>query len=107
MYLIIRIKLEEQKECETLKKLFEKYRNNLLKSTNIIFYDNIGINELYGDFLTQLNLSLSDIVTAVKYVAQFFVYEHLKSFSFNNKSKQVNNRYDLHEHRISLYQYNA
>lgn len=54
-----------------------------------------------------MNLSLSDIVNAVKYVGQFLVYENLKSFSFNNKSKQVNNRYELHEHRLSLYQYNA
>ena len=44
MYLIIRIKLEEQKECENIKAVYEKYRQNLLKSTNIIFYDNIGIN---------------------------------------------------------------
>ncbi len=78
-----------------------------MKSTNIIFYDNIGINELFGDFLTQMNLSLSDIVTAVKYVGQYLSYDTLKQFSFNNKSKQVNNRYGLHEHRLSLYQYNA
>jgi len=78
-----------------------------MKSTNIIFYDNIGINELYGDFLTQMNLSLSDIVAAVKYVGQYLSYDTLKQFSFNNKSKQVNNRYGLHEHRLSLYQYNA
>lgn len=87
--------------------MYEKYRANLMKSTNIIFYDNIGINELYGDFLTQMNLSLSDIVAAVKYVGQYLSYDTLKQFSFNNKSKQVNNRYGLHEHRLSLYQYNA
>jgi hypothetical protein len=36
--------------------------NNLSKSTNLIFYDNVGINELFGDFLYEFEMNLSEII---------------------------------------------
>lgn len=68
MYLIIRMKLEVVKNDENIKNVYAKYRENLSKSSNIIFYDNVGINELYGDFLIQFDLNMSDIVDCVKFV---------------------------------------
>lgn len=44
MYLIIRMQLEEQKEELSPGEICERYRSSLNKSTNIIFYDKLGMN---------------------------------------------------------------
>ena len=44
MYLIIRMQLEEQREGTTENKIYRKYIENFNKSTNLIFYDKVGIN---------------------------------------------------------------
>ena len=46
MYLLIRIRIEFPLEKED--KGFEHYKANLGKSTNIIFIDKMGTNELFG-----------------------------------------------------------
>lgn len=51
MYLIIRMQLQEQKDKHSEKKIYAKFSEQLSKSSNLIFYDSIGVNELFGDFL--------------------------------------------------------
>lgn len=51
MYLILRMRLEEQKQGQYQQDIYSKYMSSLSKSTNLIFYDNVGINQLFGDFL--------------------------------------------------------
>jgi hypothetical protein len=45
------MRLSEQKEGQHEQEIYGKYISSLGKSTNLIFYDNVGINEIFGDFL--------------------------------------------------------
>ena len=44
MYLVVRAHLEQEKEKIPDHKVFAKYVEHLSKSTNLIFYDHLGIN---------------------------------------------------------------
>ena len=52
MYLLIRINIEGDEEG------FENYRKNLQKSSNALFVDRAGVNEVFGDFLTKIELEM-------------------------------------------------
>lgn len=54
MYLVLRMRLEEQREGLQEQEIYSRYASSLAKSTNLIFYDSVGLNELFGDFLGEL-----------------------------------------------------
>jgi len=65
----------------------------------MIFYDTLGVNELFGDFLSELNLNISDLIECVQFIGQQLSV--MKVLSFNAKNKYVNCK--LYEHQLSLY----
>ena len=79
--------------------LIEKYVTALSKSTNLIFYDNLGVNELIGDYLSQISLSISDLIECVQFVGKHLA--HFKGLSFTAKGKHGNK---VHEHQLALYE---
>lgn len=78
--------------------------NNLSKSTNLIFYDNVGINELFGDFLYEFEMNLSEIIECIQFVGKNLVV-NMKVFSFTSKNQYVNCR--SYEHQLSIYEGNS
>ena len=78
MYLLIRIRMEYGLEKE--EKGFDHYRINLAKSTNVIFVDKMGINQLFGEFLSVLKLDMGDIVSCCQYISHYFSNKILKMF---------------------------
>lgn len=82
MYLLLRIKLEFPHEKE--EKSFENYRSSLAKSTNIIFVDKTGLNELFGEFLGFLKLDMGDIVNSCQYISHFLYPKILRIVPFES-----------------------
>ena len=80
MYLLVRIRIEYPMEKE--EKGFEHYRVNLGKSTNLIFVDKMGSNELFGSFLATLKLDMGDIVSCCQYVSHYFNSKILRVYSY-------------------------
>lgn len=70
MYLIIRMQLEEQKDKLSDKKIYAKFSEQLGKSSNLIFYDSIGVNELFGDFLESLEMNISNLIESIRFVGK-------------------------------------
>ena len=98
MYLLVRIRIEYPLDRED--KGFDHYRVNLGKSTNLIFVDKLGSNELFGEFLGMLKLDMGDIVSCCQYISHYFNPKILGVYSFEaNRSMS----YDQH---ISAYHYN-
>jgi hypothetical protein len=54
--------LQEKKEETPWEELCRYYKVSLSKTTNLIFCDGIGINILFGDFLTLFELSMANII---------------------------------------------
>ena len=100
MYLLIRIRIEQGFEKE--EKGFDHFRSNLGKSTNLIFVDKLGTNELFGEFLSMINLDMGDIVSCCQYVSHYFQYKIVKAFS-QLLDKSGSNPEDIN---IYAYQYN-
>ena len=98
MYLLMRIRIEYSPEKE--EKGFDHYRANLGKSTNLIFVDKMGSNELFGDFLAILKLDMGDIVSCCQYVSHYFNSKILRVFPFENNKSMT------YEQHISSYHYN-
>lgn len=98
MYLLVRIRIEYPTEKE--EKGFDHYRINLGKSTNIIFVDKMGTNELFGEFLAMLKLDMGDIVSCCQYVSHYFNSKILRVFAFES------NRSISYEQHIGSYHYN-
>lgn len=98
MYLLIRIKIEFAADKE--EKGFEHYKSNLSKSTNIIFIDKMGTNELFGEFLGLFHLDMGDIVNCCQYVSHYLSYKILRVFPFDQ------NRSMTYEQHATLYHYN-
>jgi len=72
----------------------------LSKSANLIFYDQFGINVVYGNFLSVLNLSLANIIDCVQYVSRYIIPERLKI----NNYRDIEG--DTYEDKLSNYIYN-
>jgi len=66
IYLVSRMALQEKKEETSWEEICRFYKTSLTKSTNLIFCDSVGINILFGDFLTFLDLSMANIIQAVQ-----------------------------------------
>lgn len=98
MYLLVRIRIEYSFDKE--EKGFEHYRANLGKSTNLIFVDKMGTNELFGEFLAMLKLDMGDIVSCCQYISHYFNHKILRTYSIDS------NRSLAYEQHISTYQYN-
>lgn len=52
MYLLIRINMEGEEEG------FENYRKNLQKSSNVLFVDRAGVNEVFGEFISKIEMEM-------------------------------------------------
>lgn len=74
----------------------------LTKSTNLIFYDTLGVNELFGDFLSELSMNISELIECVQFVGQQLSV--FRVFTFTAKNKYIHCK--LYEHQISLYESN-
>lgn len=99
MYIITRIFLEFGENRE--EKGFQSYKLNLGKSSNAIFVDKLGVNELFGQFLSLLNLEMGDIVNCCQYVSRFLNYKILKVYSVDHKESS-----SIIEPLVTGYQYN-
>jgi hypothetical protein len=103
MYLIVRMRMEEQKEGQSERRIYAKYAESLGKSTNLIFYDGVGVNEMFGDFLEDLEMNISNLIEAIRFVGRH-LGEELRVFGFSGKGKYVNCR--SYEHSLSIYEMN-
>jgi hypothetical protein len=103
MYLVIRMRLEEQKEKLSEREIYTRYATNLSKSTNLIFYDKVGVNELFGDYLGDFDMNMSEIITCIQYVGRNLC-DSLKVFAFSSKNKYINCK--NYEHQLSIYETN-
>jgi hypothetical protein len=66
IYLIARMALHEKKEETSWEELCRHYKMSLAKTSNLIFCDGIGINILFGDFLSLFELSMANIIECVQ-----------------------------------------
>lgn len=101
MYLIVRMQLEEQKERQGERKIYARFIENLSRSTNLIFYDKVGVNELFGFYLEELDMNISNLVECIRFVGRN-MNEKMKVFVFNVKSKYINAK--NYEHQLSIYE---
>ena len=102
IYLIVRMRMEEQRGDYTSIELIDKYVTSLSKSNNLIFYDNLGVNELFGDYLSQLSTAISDLIDCLQFVGQGL--STFKALSFNVKGRHT---WKSHEHQLSVYESTA
>lgn len=66
IYLVTRMALQQKKEETPWEDICRFYQTSLSKTTNLIFCDGVGINVLFGDFLTLLELSMANIIDCVQ-----------------------------------------
>lgn len=104
MYLVVRMRLEEQKEKVSEREIYSRYAANLSKSTNLIFYDKVGVNELFGDYLGDFDMNMSEIITCIQYVGRNLC-DSFKLFAFASKNKYANSK--NYEHQLSIYETNT
>jgi hypothetical protein len=104
IYVVVRMRLEEQKEGQHEQEIYGRYVSSLGKSTNLIFYDNVGINELFGDFLYEFELTLSEIIECIQFVGRNLMLT-MRPFAFTARSQYVACR--THEHQLSIYEGNS
>ena len=55
---------------------------SLAKTTNLIFCDGVGINILFGDFLTLFDLSMANIIECVQLLGKYLQPALLKPIDF-------------------------
>ena len=55
---------------------------SLSKTTNLIFCDGVGINVLFGDFLTLFELSMSNIIECVQLFSRYLQPGWIKVFDY-------------------------
>lgn len=65
MYLLVRITKENHEDG------FEFYKESLSCSTNIIFVDKTGINQMFWLFLDKLKIEMVDILSCCQFVSKF------------------------------------
>jgi hypothetical protein len=76
MYLILRADIESLISCETLPNVYRSYHDKYRKSsTNPIFLDRYGFNELFAEFLQAYGLELTDLIPANKFMSQYLDIE--------------------------------
>ncbi len=66
----------------------------------MIFCDSVGANELFGNFLSKLNLNMALIVEAVQFVSRFIVPEDFKIWNYREMFG------DTYADRLSNFNYN-
>lgn len=71
IYLLARMALQEKKEQTPWEELCKYYRMSLAKTTNLIFCDGVGINVLFGDFLTLFELNMTNIIECVQMFSRY------------------------------------
>ena len=104
MYLIVRMCLQQQKEGQSERRIYGKFIENLGRSTNMIFYDKVGVNELFGYFLEEFQMNLSNLVDCIRFVGRNMV-EVVRVFVFNGGR----NRYasgKSYDQLLSIYEGN-
>jgi hypothetical protein len=104
MYLVLRMRLEEQREGQQEAEIYGRFASSLGKSTNLIFYDAVGVNELFGDFLGELEMNLSEIIECIQFVGRALTFP-MRTFAFSARSQHVNSR--AYEHQLSIYEGNS
>lgn len=55
---------------------------SLSKTTNLIFCDGVGINILFGDFLTLFELNMTNIIECVQMFSRYLQPELLKVYDY-------------------------
>jgi hypothetical protein len=97
------MRLEEGKGQQE-QEIYARFAVSLAKSTNLIFYDAVGANELFGDFLGELEMTLSEIIECIQFVGRGVTIP-MKTFAFNSRSQLANCR--THEHHLAVYEGNS
>ncbi len=69
MYLLARLSLQEKKEGTSWEDLCRHYRTTLSKTNNLIFCDGVGINQIFGDFLSLLDMNMANIIECTQVVS--------------------------------------
>jgi hypothetical protein len=64
----------------------------------------VGANELFGDFLGDLEMTLSELIECIQFVGRG-VTVPMKTFSFNSRSQLANCR--TYEHHLAIYEGNS
>lgn len=67
--------MQEIKDGIPLSQLVETYRARLGKSSNLIFCDTLGINEIFGNFLQIFNLNLANLVECAQFASRHLIFE--------------------------------
>ena len=93
MYLLIRLKMEGDKDGMMI------YRNKLEKSSNFLFVDKAGVNQIFSEFLAKLGVDMSEVLSCCQFVggdlnpdiliiypyAQVTQSEYALSYHFHNE----------------------
>ena len=96
MYLLVRICVEYP--IDRIEKGFQHYRSNLGKSTNVIFVDRLGTNQIFGEFLGMFELDMGDIVNCCQYVSHYLSYQIMRVINYDEMMAS--------EQQMGVYQYN-
>lgn len=64
----------------------------------------MGANELFGDFLGELEMTLSELIESIQFVGKGVTIP-MKTFSFSSRSQLANCR--TYEHHLAIYEGNS
>ena len=103
MYIITRVSLEFGDSRE--EKGFDTYKINLAQSSNILFIDKLGVNELFGKFLSLYNMDMGDIVNCCQYVSKFLNYKMLRIYSPVKPQSILEPIINVYQYNPELYRY--
>jgi hypothetical protein len=78
LYLVGRMSLQESREGTPWEELCRYYRASLAKTTNLIFCDGVGMNPIFGDFLTLFGVSMAHIVESVQGLGRWLLPESVR-----------------------------
>ena len=76
MYLLVRINMEGDEEG------FEHYRKNLQKSSNALFVDRAGVNEVFGDFLSKIQMEMGEILPCCQFLSAYLNHSLFVDFPY-------------------------
>jgi hypothetical protein len=78
LYLVGRMSLQESREETPWEELCRYYRASLAKTTNLIFCDGVGMNPIFGDFLSLFGVSMAHIVESVQGLSRWLLPESVR-----------------------------
>jgi hypothetical protein len=98
MYLLIRIAKENMHNG------FSFYRKALSSSTNILFVDVSGVNQIFWAFIEKLKVQMVDILNCCQFISQFLQPHRFRdSIPCEDRKYSVDTQLCIHQFNPDIY----